>query len=177
MPGNEEERRDPEAYCEKARASEGDFEGLSNDGAGRARLPLSQLLRVIEDGREARPPQADSNPPLYPLSYGARDECSLGRSGLRRRLELGLGRLAAAQLPATFGLRVHLGAQQERKRREPEPREHDDHRGERSPRLVVGGEKAHVEREEPGGDKPDGDRDDRTRREEAPARVVDVRAE
>src|SRR5215211_3307112 len=95
----------------------------------------------------------------------------------RRRLELVLGRFAAPQLAAPLGLGVHLRAEQEREAADPEPREQDDHRGERPPGLVVRAELADVKREAARGKQPDGHADHRSDREERPAWMIDVRAE
>src|SRR5919106_5968437 len=118
------------------------------------------------------------SPPLYPLSYGAvRPSVAPLPSGLCRRLELFFGGLPLSELAASLRLGVDLGAEQERESGQPEPRQHDDHRRERAPRLVVRAEHAHVDREEAGGEEPDDHGEDRSRRQEPPAGMSDVGAE
>lgn len=82
-----------------------------------------------------------------------------------------------SQLAAPFSLGVHLGAEQEGERGKPEPQEHDDHRRERAPGLVVATELRRIERERSGRDEPDKDRDRRPEAEEPPTRMVHVGAE
>jgi hypothetical protein len=49
---------------------------------------------------------------------------------LRRRLQIRVGGLAQPELSASLGFRVNLGAEEERESADPEPGQHDDHRGE-----------------------------------------------
>ena len=84
--------------------------------------PASQVERPWIPHEQPGWPREESNlrtrirsPPLYPLSYGALDECSpVVPSGFRGRLEVDLGGLALPQLAASLGLGVDLGAQEQR---------------------------------------------------------------
>jgi hypothetical protein len=66
------------------------------------------------------------------------DRVRFGRSlASRRGLKLDLRRLSATQFTAPLCLRIQLRAEQEGKRAQPEPGEHDDHCRQRSPGLVI----------------------------------------
>src|SRR5438128_5189648 len=93
---------------------------------------------------------------------------------LRRRLELDLGRLAAAQLAAPLRLGVDLRAEEQRDPAQPEPGQHDHDRRERPPRLVVRAEAADVEGERARRQEPQDDGEHRAERQEPPARLLDV---
>ena len=66
----------------------------------------------------------------YLLRFLADEQAEAAGSGRAGRdLQLSLGRPACAQLPAPLGLGIELGAEQQRDRCEPQPREHHDHGG------------------------------------------------
>jgi hypothetical protein len=93
------------------------------------------------------------------------------------RLKFDLGWFAAAQLAAAFRLGVDLGTEEKREGAEPEPGQEHDHCRKGAPGLVVGAELADVDGEQAGSGKPDQDGERRAEAEEAPARMVDIRAE
>ena len=136
-----------------------------------------------EQPKPAKWPREESNlrtrirsPPLYPLSYGALDECSPAcGSGLGRGRELYLGGSPGAA-PARSASALTSAPSRSASA---ESQSHVSMMitpGERAPRLVVGAEEAHVDGEEAGREEPDDDRDDGARGEEASsARRLDVR--
>src|SRR5215218_2927408 len=95
------------------------------------------------------PPHADSKSAALSAELrGPRLSVARAGSGLGRRADSSLGALVAWRAPPPLDLGVDLRPEEERERREPEPRERDHHRREGAPRLVVRGELARIEREQ-----------------------------
>src|SRR6476646_10126425 len=86
------------------------------------------------------------------VAAGGRDRVSL----LRQTAVLESDGTSLVREPAARG--IDLCPEEERRAREPEPDQHDDHGGERAPRLVVGAEARGVERESGGREEPDHER-------------------
>src|SRR6478672_8998916 len=94
-------------------------------------LPPDRAMPVIKIGLPTPSPVRNLS---MGTGAGVRCQPAGGRIGTLSGLRWG-----SAQLATAFELGIDLATDQQRERRDPEPRQHDDHRGQAPPRLVVRG--------------------------------------
>ena len=126
----------------EAQGDLGSFRTLQKQAAWRGRPVEEQLRRFFGSGGRRKIRYA-------PLLVEALDLARVPRAldGVLSSRLRSASTGALASLARSLRLRVDLGGEEQRQGAEPEPGQHDDHRGERPPRLAGGAEEREVDRE------------------------------